>query len=287
LSGSLTLLAGDFVKSTLPRLLITLLTDFGTRDAYVSSMKGVILSLNPEAVLVDLSHDVPPQDVRAGALILAEVAPCFPPGTIHLAVVDPGVGGPHRALAAHSREQFWVGPDNGLFHLIFRQSSPLSIVTLENPAYFRPQVSATFHGRDIFAPVAAHLSLGVDLNRLGPGITDPVPLDLPEPSFTPEAIRGEIIYVDQFGNLISNIRYGEFAAWRGNQAIRLKVGPVTIQGLARTYSDVAPREFLALVGSHGFLEIACAMDNAARRLNAGVGLPVTIRQSQEGCGITC
>jgi S-adenosylmethionine hydrolase len=277
LSGLLALLAGDFVKSTLFRPLITLLTDFGTRDAYVASMKGVILSLNPQAVLVDLSHDIPPQDVRAGALVLAGAAPYFPPGTINLAVVDPGVGGPRRALAAHSRGQFWVGPDNGLFHLIFRQASPLTIISLENPVYFRPQVSATFHGRDVFAPVAAHLSLGVDLSRLGPGLTDPVLLDWPEPSFAPEAIRGEIIYVDQFGNLVSNVSHGKFVAWRGNQAIRLQVGPVTIQDLARTYSDMVPGEFLALVGSHGLLEIACAMDNAARRLNAGVGLPVEIR----------
>jgi S-adenosylmethionine hydrolase len=223
--------------------------------------------------------------VRAGALILAEAAPYFPPGAIHLAVVDPGVGGPRRALAAHSRGRFFVGPDNGLFHLIFRQATPLTIISLENPVYFRPQVSTTFHGRDIFAPVAAHLSLGLDLSRLGPGITDPVTLDWPEPSFGPEAIRGEIIYVDQFGNLLSNVRYGEFAAWRGNQAIRLQVGPVTIQGLARTYSDVAPGEFLALAGSHGFLEIACAMDNAARRLNAAVGLPVKINKGWERHGI--
>ena len=266
------------MKPALPRPLITLLTDFGTRDAYVASMKGVILSLNPQAVLVDLSHDIPPQDVRAGALVLAGAAPYFPPGAIHLAVVDPGVGGPRRALVAHCRGHFWVGPDNGLFHLILRQASPLTIISLENPVYFRPQISATFHGRDIFAPVAAHLSLGVDLNRLGPGLTDPVPLDWPEPSFGPGTLRGEIIYVDQFGNLVSNVSYGELAAWRGNQAIELQVGPVTIQGLARTYSDVAPGEFLALVGSHGFIEIACAMDNAARRLNAGVGLPVEIRQ---------
>jgi S-adenosylmethionine hydrolase len=266
------------MKSTLRPSLITLLTDFGTRDAYVAAMKGVICSLNPQAVLVDLSHDVPPQDIRAGALNLVAAAPYFPPGTIHLAVVDPGVGGPRRALAAHCRGQFWVGPDNGLFHLIFRQASPLSLVSLVNPAYFRPRVSATFHGRDIFAPVAAHLSLGVDLNRFGPKIADPVALDLPEPRFGPEGVWGEIMYVDQFGNLISNISFGELSAWRGQQDISLKAGPVALRGLARTYSDVAPGEFLALEGSHGFLEIACAMANAARRLNAGLGLPVVIRK---------
>lgn len=266
------------MKSTPSRTIITLLSDFGTQDAYVASMKGVILSLNPEAVLVDLSHEVPPQDIRAGALILAEAAPYFPPGTIHLAVVDPGVGGPRRALAAHCRGHFWVGPDNGLFHFVFRHASPLSIVSMENPAYFRSQVSATFHGRDLFAPVAAHLSLGVGLNRLGPRITDPVSLDWPEPSFGPAAIRGEIMYVDQFGNLVSNVRAAELSDWRGGQDITFKVGPLTIQGLARTYTGVAQGKFLALVGSHGFLEIACARGNAARDLNAGVGLRFEIRK---------
>ncbi len=266
------------MKSIRPRTLITLLTDFSTRDAYVASMKGVILSLNPEAVLVDLTHEIPSQDIRAGALNLAAATPYFPPGTIHLAVVDPGVGGSRRALAAHCRGHFWVGPDNGLFHLAFRQASPLSLVSLENPVYFRPQVSATFHGRDIFAPVAAHLSLGVDLSRFGPRITDPVSLDWPEPWFGPETIRGKIIYVDQFGNLISNIRSGELWAWLGGKGFSLRVGPVEIRDLVRTYTDVAPGEFLALESSYGFLEIACAMDNAARRLNAAAGLAVEIRK---------
>lgn len=266
------------MNTAAPHPLITLLTDFGTRDAYVASMKGVICSLNPQAVLVDLTHEIPAQDIRAGALNLAAAAPYFPPGAIHLAVVDPGVGGPRRALAAHCRGHFWVGPDNGIFHLVFHQASPLSIVSLENPVYFRPQVSATFHGRDLFAPVAAHLSLGVELSRLGPRITDPVCLDWPEPSFTPDAIRGEIIYVDQFGNLVSNVRPAELSDWRGSHEVIFKAGPLTIQGLARTYTDVAAGKFLALVGSHGFLEIACVMGNAARRLNAGAGWSFEIRK---------
>ena len=191
-----------------PRPLITLLTDFGTRDAYVGSLKGVILSLNPEVRLVDLSHEVDPQDIRAGAFMLAEAAAYFPPGTIHLAVVDPGVGSRRRALAARCRGHYWVGPDNGLFHLIFNRAPDLAMVSLENPAYFRPRVSATFHGRDIFAPVAAHLSLGVDLDDFGPRVTDPVSLAFPEPEFGPETIQGEIISVDRFGNLISNIPAG-------------------------------------------------------------------------------
>jgi S-adenosylmethionine hydrolase len=264
---------------TRPRPLITLLTDFGTRDAYVASLKGVILSLNPEANLVDLSHEVPPQDIRAGALILAAAAPFFPPGTIHLAVVDPGVGGGRRALAARGRDGYWVGPDNGLFHFIFGQAPDLALVSLENPAFFRPQVSATFHGRDIFAPVAAHLSLGVDLDRFGPRITDPVVLDLPQPVFAPTVIQGEIISVDRFGNLISNLRLAQLTAWLGQATMRLQAGPLTLTGLARTYAQAAPGEFLALEGGHGFLEIACAQDSAARRLKAGVGLAVEIRKA--------
>jgi S-adenosylmethionine hydrolase len=256
--------------------IITLLTDFGTRDAYVASMKGVILGLNPQAVLVDLTHEIPPQDVRAGALVLAAAAPYFPPGTIHLAVVDPGVGSRRRALAARARGQFWVGPDNGLFHLIFTGQTGAEIVALKNPAFFRPQGSATFHGRDVFAPVAAHLSLGVNLAHLGPRISDPLWLHFPAPEFHPGKVRGEIIYVDRFGNLVTNLAAAELQDWLGGRTPRLQLGGLILRGLARTYVDVAPGEFLALVGSHGFLEVACNQDSAANRLGAGVGLVVEI-----------
>jgi S-adenosyl-L-methionine hydrolase (adenosine-forming) len=267
------------VASAAPRPLITLLTDFGARDAYAASLRGVILSLNPAAVLVDITHEVPRQDIRSGAIILADAAPYFPPNTIHLAVVDPGVGSGRRALAARCRGHYWVGPDNGLFHLIFAQAPGADIVSLENSSYFRPQVSATFHGRDIFAPVAAHLSLGVELHRFGPGITDPVSLGFPEPLFTPAAIRGEIIYVDRFGNLVSNVRAGDLASWLGGRGFSLQVGVINLTRWSRTYADAAPGEFLALEGSHGLVEIACALDNAARQLNAGVGLTLQISRA--------
>lgn len=257
-------------------VIISLLTDFGTRDAYVASMKGVILGLNPEATLVDLTHEIPPQDIRAGAMVLAGAAPYFPPDTIHLAVVDPGVGCGRRALAARARGQFWVGPDNGLFHLIFSREPPALLVSLENPAYFLPQVSATFHGRDIFAPVAAHLSLGVGLNRFGPAIPAPVPLDFPEPVCTSEAIRGEIIYVDHFGNLVSNVPAAALQSWAGGRGLHLRLGSLVITGLSRTYAEAPPGEFLALIGSHGYLEIACAQDSAAGRLAKGPGHPLEI-----------
>jgi len=265
------------VSPRTPRI-ITLLTDFGSRDEYVACLKGVILGLNPQAVLVDLSHEVPPQDIQAGALVLAAATPYFPPGTINLAVVDPGVGTGRRGLAARGRGQFWVGPDNGLFHLIFAGQTDIDIVSLENPVYFLPQVSPTFQGRDLFAPVAAHLSLGVELPRLGPTVTDPVRLPWPEPFFTAAILRGEIIYVDRFGNLVSNIAADAFHSWLKGENCQIKVGPVTLTRLHRTYGETAPGEVLALVGSHGFLEIACARGSAAARLRVAVGQPLNIRR---------
>jgi S-adenosylmethionine hydrolase len=258
--------------------LITLLTDFGARDEYAACLKGVILGLNSQVRLVDITHEVPPQDIQAGAFVLAAAAPYFPPGTINLAVVDPGVGTGRRGLAACGGGQFWVGPDNGLFHLVFAGQTDIELVSLENPAYFLPQVSPTFHGRDLFAPVAAHLSLGVDLRCLGPVITDPVRLPWPEPFFTTEIIKGEIIYVDRFGNLVSNLAVGAFRSWLKGGNFRLAAGPVILTRLHHTYGEAAPGEVVALVGSHGFLEIACVRRSAAARLQAGVGLSLEIRR---------
>ena len=258
------------------RTIITLLTDFGTKDTYVAAMKGVILSLHPGIVLVDLTHEVPPQDIVAGAFLLAEAIPYFPPGTIHLAVVDPGVGTNRRALAASALGHFWVGPDNGLFHLAFREDGAPNIVSLEEPRYFRGSVSPTFHGRDIFAPVAAHLSLGISLDSFGPPITDPAVLPWPEPIRTNEAIRGEIVYVDGFGNLVSNIRGQDLMAWLGEESYVIILGSLTINGLSRTYGDVVPGDYLALVGSHGYLEIACAQGNAAHRLRIEKGRSLAV-----------
>lgn len=261
------------------RHIITLLTDFGSQDSYVGIMKGVMLSLNPEAVLVDLVHEVPPQDTIAGAFLLAEAAPYFPPATIHLAVVDPGVGTPRRALAARARDQFWVGPDNGLFHLVFQEGPSPDLVSLENPDYFRESVSRTFQGRDLFAPVAAHLSLGTPLDAFGPPITDPIALPWPRPEFTPEAVRGEVVHVDGFGNLASNIRGKELLAWLAGSPHVVILGSLTVQGLARTYGEAAAGEFVALVGSHGYLEIACVQGNAARRLTVGKGRSLAVIKS--------
>lgn len=268
---------GSKVPGPSPRHpLITLLTDFGSRDVYVAAMKGVILGINPAVVLVDLTHEVPPQDVTAGAFLLAGAAPCFPPGTIHLAVVDPGVGTGRRSLGAKARGQFWVGPDNGIFHLIFQDGEDMNLVSLENHDFFRYPVSPTFHGRDLFAPVAAHLSRGVPLEAFGPPLTDPAALPWPEPLYDSETVRGEIVYVDGFGNLVSNLEGRDLATWLGGASLTVTLGSLALGGLSRTYSDVVPGEFLALTGSHGYLEVAVNQGDAARRLGAGKGLTLVV-----------
>jgi hypothetical protein len=258
------------------RPIITMLSDFGTRDAYVAAMKGVILGINPEVRLVDLTHEVPPHDIAAAAFVLAAAAPFFPEGTIHLAVVDPGVGSARRGLAAQARGQFCIGPDNGLFHFLFRHAPDLSVVSLENPAFFLPKVSATFHGRDIFAPAAAHLSMSLDLENLGPAISDPVLLPFGKPVFDGDLVEGEIVYVDRFGNLVSNIEWDDLVRWLDGGELRLEIKGLALNRLSRTYADGAPGEVLALGGSHGYLEIACNRANAADSLQAGRGTPISI-----------
>jgi S-adenosylmethionine hydrolase len=259
--------------------IITLLTDFGRRDAYVGIMKGVILSLNPMARLVDLSHEVPPQDIVAGALVLQSAWRYFPPGTIHVAVVDPGVGSERRALAATGGGQFLVGPDNGLLSLVFKEHTDRIAVKLENPAYFLPEVSATFHGRDIFAPVAAHLSLGVPLTSLGPALPDPVRLDVPDPVWGEGEVVGEIIAGDHFGNLISNIPFDLLHSRLRGRWASLRVKGQLIEQFATTYSEVSPGTLLALGGSHGYLEIACRLGSAAQVLGAAPGDRVQVSLS--------
>jgi S-adenosyl-L-methionine hydrolase (adenosine-forming) len=256
--------------------IITLLTDFGLGDAYVGIMKGVILSLSPDARLVDLSHEVPPQDILSGALMLQSAWRYFPPGTIHLTVIDPGVGSRRRAMAAVSQEQFFVGPDNGVFSLVFAEQTPLLAVSLENPQYFLAQVSNTFHGRDIFAPVAAHLSRGEPLAAFGPEFFDPVKLDLPAPEFREAEVNGQIISVDHFGNLISNIPFESLQSRLRGRYASFRVNGQVIPHLATTYSDAPPGALLVLGGSHGYLEIACRLGRAAQVLEAAVGARVQV-----------
>lgn len=253
---------------------ITLTTDFGARDPYVAAMKGVILSRCPGVAILDLTHDIAPQNVVEGALFLAGAAPWFPPGTVHIAVVDPGVGTARRPVAIAWRGQFLVGPDNGLFTLLLDQSAAEAAHVISNPAFILDTVSATFHGRDVFAPAAAALAVGADIAEAGPAAGALHRLPLPKPVRRPDGgIDGEIIHVDRFGNCISNISAEGFDTAR---PWRVQAGDVRFARIHRTYGDVAPSEALALFGSGGYLEIAVNGGNAERVLGLSRGAPVSL-----------
>jgi S-adenosylmethionine hydrolase len=254
--------------------IITLCTDFGTRDGYVGAMKGVLLSIAPQATLVDIAHDIPRQSVAEGAFTLATACGYFPEGTIHLVVVDPGVGSARRPVAVRTRRHFFVAPDNGVLTYALRDQEPLEIVHLTRREYWRSEISHTFHGRDIFSPVAAHLANGVPLEELGEPTQDMVQLPLPAPVQTDDgAIRGHVIHVDTFGNLITDIP-AQMLAHR--QASRVIVGQAHIREIATTYAAVEPGHLLALIGSHGYLEVAVREGSAAQVAAAGVGAPVIV-----------
>lgn len=257
------------------RTIITLLTDFGLQDGYVASLKGTILGMDPQAALVDISHAVPPQDIRFGAFLLYTVYSHFPQGTVHVAVVDPGVGTERRGLAIQTPSYCFVGPDNGLFSWILKAEPLWRAVSLDHPGYWRPQVSPTFHGRDIFAPVAVHLSRGVPLESLGPPCR-PLQAAWTAPREDPEGLHGEVLYVDHFGNCITNITSQELEAFLGNAPCRVRIAGRSIEGISITYGQKADGEILALVGSSRHVEIAVNRAHASRLLGIQAGDAVRI-----------
>jgi len=260
--------------------IITLTTDFGTRDAYVAEMKGVILDIAAAAgrpvQLVDVTHDVAPHDVTEGALALDAAAPYFPPGSIHLAVVDPGVGTDRRGLVVQTDRAMLVGPDNGLFTPFLEQSARWDAYELRGAEYRLPSVSRTFHGRDVFAPAAAHLAIGVTPERFGPPVADPVRLSWPTVRAVAGAVAGSVLHVDRFGNLVTSIRAETLAELGGAPRIRLGGRPLTLVG---TYGDLEIGEAGALVGSSGRLEIAVREGSAAARFKARRGTPLVVSRS--------
>jgi S-adenosylmethionine hydrolase len=248
--------------------IITLLTDFGTRDGYVGVMKGTIAQIAPDAQVIDLTHQIPPQDVGAARFALLSSAPYFPDGTIHVAVVDPGVGTARRAIAIGSDRAYWVGPDNGIFSGGVPPEAGVTVVELQNPDYWRtPHPSATFHGRDIFAPVAAHLARGVNLRALGPEIdpADRVTLPIAAPQRRGEYWVGCIQAIDHFGNGVTNLPGSAVGA-----SEQVQVGSVQLP-VRPTYGAGAPGQPLALVGSHGWVEIAVNGGSAQAVLGFQVG----------------
>jgi S-adenosylmethionine hydrolase len=242
---------------------ITLLTDFGTADYFVGAMKGVILSINPKAVIVDISHEIPAQDVAAGAFNLLAACDTFPVGTIHVAVVDPGVGSARRPIAVTAGEHVFVGPDNGLFTHIYDRDNSFQAFHITASQYFRQPVSTTFHGRDIFAPTAAALSTGVDPTSLGPRITDPIRLSLPD--------APTIIHIDHFGNLITNIIRDQF------NGTRLAINGRVISSFRSFFGEASGDEPFGIWGSAGFLEIAVNGGSAAEALGVKRGDEIQIQ----------
>jgi S-adenosylmethionine hydrolase len=258
--------------------LISLLTDFGYGDPFVGAMKGVILGINPSARIIDLSHNVPPQDVFCGAVVLRAAAPYLPEGTIHVAVVDPGVGTQRRPLLIEADRSFYIGPDNGILSFALRDKKLTCITELNNDTYFLKPTSTTFHGRDIFAPIAAHLSLGLPPERFGSAVSDFVQLPWPEVLRRDSTLEGEIIYIDRFGNLITNIQEDDLKDFAAAVPIVSLLG-FSVHGLHSNYASGAGRELVALIDSWGLLEIAQFQGNAQRRINARVGEKVLVRNS--------
>ena len=252
--------------------LITLTTDFGTRDPYVAQMKGVLATLCREAPVLDLTHEIAAHDVLEGALFLVAAVPTFPPGTVHLAVVDPGVGSARRAIAAAVEGQYVVCPDNGLLTLLAREHLIEAVRELTNPALRREPVSATFHGRDIFAPAAAHLACGGAFEKLGAEVRDLATLELSAPQSRDDGIHGEVIHVDRFGNAITNIPASLFDVGAARRA--LVAGRALL--LSETYAAVEVGAALALIGSAGYLEIAAREASAAHLLGLGRGDAVIV-----------
>ncbi|WP_456370369.1 SAM hydrolase/SAM-dependent halogenase family protein [Thermodesulfatator atlanticus] len=240
---------------------IVLLTDFGVRDHYVAVMKGVIKSIFPAADIIDLSHEVPPQDVASGAYLLGVSYRYFPEGSIFVAVVDPGVGTERKGILVSASRYFFIGPDNGLFTLVLEREKEFSAWELKNKAYFRKEVSHTFHGRDIFAPVAAHLAKGVEPSSFGPKAKEIVRLPWPKIKKDEKIIVGTIIYVDRFGNLITNIHETDLA---GKEIKKVSYKGLEIPFL-KTYGLAPKGTPLSLIGSEGYLEIAVSEGSALAR----------------------
>lgn len=259
------------------RPIIALLTDFGTADHYVGSMKGAILAICQDAAIVDITHDVPAHDVRAGASALAAAFLDFPPGTVFVAVVDPGVGSARRGLAAEAGPYWFVGPDNGILSAVFARATPDRIVELTSGSYARPEISRTFEGRDRFAPAAAWIARGVPMERLGPPIETAAitRLDVKAPRVTAEEIDGEVERADRFGNLITNVDRRVFEAFSAGRPMAVHVGGRTIPVVA-TYADVPPGSLCSLFGSTHHLEIAANTGNAAALLGLSVGARVVV-----------
>lgn len=257
-------------------MIITLTTDFGASSPYVAAMKGVILSINPDAQIIDISHSVPPQQVRLGAQVLDEATRLFPPETIHVAVVDPGVGTSRKIVYAEIAGGRYVCPDNGLLGRLAERESPSKIVHVTREQFFRKPVAPTFHGRDIMAPVAAQLSLGLDPDELGPRLTELRRLEWPGAVKVAHRIEGEVVAVDSFGNLVTNITREMLAGVPTDETVAVRCDDHETHCIFATYAEQPPMTLVAVIGSNDQLELAIVDDSAKIMLGVGVGTPVEV-----------
>lgn len=262
------------------RNVITLTTDFGLQDYYVSAMKAVILDIAPDVRLVDISHEIPSQDIMAGSWILQNSAMLFPKDTVHTVVVDPGVGTNRKAVALKIENQYFVGPDNGIYSLLTRDKS-YQAVRLTNKEFWREKPSNTFHGRDIFAPVAAHLSQGVTLEELGEPIDELVTYRWTVPIADKDGLEGMIIHIDSFGNLITNISEDLLEEVIGDKKVRIYVGNTILDEIATTFGKVPEGEPLAYIGSSGMLEIGVNKGDAEEMLGVQKGAQISLILQKE------
>ena len=259
--------------------IITLLTDFGLQDGYVGVMKGVIWGICPDAHIADITHTIAPQNIRQGALALALTCPYYPTGSVHVAVVDPGVGTTRRPVAIRIGEHFFVGPDNGLFSPVLdeaeRSGKPVTVVQLDQPEYWLKDISHVFHGRDIFSPVAAHLACGVPFEKVGTPIHDPVRFTLPEAKVTTNGIKGQVMLLDNYGNMYTNIPLAALAS-RDPSSLKILVAGQVIEGLLPSFGFGVPGHLVAVHGTYGTLTVAQVNGNAAALLASGVDTPVEV-----------
>jgi S-adenosylmethionine hydrolase len=269
-----------------PAMVVAFLSDFDLNDPYVGVAKAVLLAINPHLTIIDITHGIPPCDIQRGAFVLRESYKYFPKGTIFLTVVDPGVGGKRAGIVFEAGGYFFVAPDNGLLGLIIKEHKKWSCFCLKNEKFFRKPVSSTFHARDIFAPVAAQISLGVKPFEFGPPHLHPIGLDFPLPkSLSDHEIQGEIIHIDGFGNLITNIQEADIKPLLKKEKVQAKVKNHVFPFM-QTYSDVSPGALLALTGSSGFIEISTNQGNASKTLGISVGekIRLTGRQANKLTG---
>lgn len=257
--------------------IVTLMTDFGLRDPYVAEMKAVILDISPNTNIVDISHQIEKFNIKMGGYVLASASPYFPKGTIHVVVVDPGVGTRRKAILIQTKNSYFIGPDNGVLVLAAKSQGIQCIYRIENPKFMLPEVSHTFHGRDVFAPAAGHLASEVSPTKFGPEIQKIVMPKFAEITKTQNTLTGEVIHIDGFGNILTNFRQKDLGSIGKTVSLKLKKTKLNLP-LYKAYAEAEPHQPLLIIGSHNFLEISINQGNAAEKFQARIGDKVTLYQ---------